>query len=359
MEELVTGGERGRMNLLTAALEQAGDFVMVTDTKKKLGVDPTIVYANQSLLDATGNTREMLLGSAWTTILSPKNDPKIHKAINVRIDAIQPNFHEFLVRRADGSEFWAEFVGRPFHGSDGEDRYRIAVGRDITLRKRAANQISLLFAAIEESRDPTVIFERDDRNGLVPVYENAAAQREGEHRLRRLLEHAKRGPEFEQLLLQGGSTKQFFVDVSEDGTPAVVEFSACALHGHESIEAVITIERTLAQGDSKAATGYRSRLLSVSAMLPAIAEASSSRERFAILRAILLDAFDAEIETGGPGRQRQVTVNALRRRANFTYAGLARTVRWSSELEDTAITALRFCIEAAIEHEEQRLAEAL
>ena len=355
-----THRERERMNLLSAALEQAGDFVMITDTAKTLDGDPTIAYANQSLVESTGNSLEGLIGAPWTKIFSPGNDPQIHKTINARIAHTQASFNEFLVRRADGSEFWAEFVGRPFHGSDGQDRYRIAIGRDITLRKRAANQIALLFAAIEESRDPIVIFERDSDNAIVPVYENVAAQRELKHRFMRLLDHAERGPELEHSLLDHGSTKQIFADIREDGTPAVVEFTARALHNQSSIDAAITMERTLAQGDPKAAAGYRSRLLSVSAMLPAIAEAASSHERFAILRAILLEAFGAEIETGGPGRRRQVTINAAARRASFTYSGLARTVRWSQPLEDTAVTALRFCIEAAIEHEEHnQLTQAL
>ncbi len=346
--------QRERFRLISAALEQAADFIVITDTTSPSLGGPHIVYVNKSVLGATGFDESQIIGKSWLNLLSPDNDPKVWPDMAGRVERNEPNYKEFMFRRADGTDFWVEFVGRPFHGGENDNRYRIAIGRDITLRKRAADQISLLFAAIEESRDPTVIYERNDAGHLVPVYENAQAQRMGRHRLVELLEHRERGPQLTKFLLSGEEARQIFADLRPDGTPAVVEFSARALQGRDRIEAAITVERTLAQGDPKSSSGYRSRLLNVSTMLPAIAEASNTIERFAILRALLLDTFSAEVTTGEPAENARVFIDDAARKATFTYAGLRRVAHWPQPLEDTAITALRFCIEAAIEHEEDR-----
>ncbi len=346
--------QREQFRLISAALEQAADFIVITDTTSPALGGPHIVFVNKSVLEATGFDESEVIGRSWTELLSPKNDPRVWPDMAGRVERSEPNYKEFMIQRADGTDFWVEFVGRPFHGGHNDKRYRIAIGRDITLRKRAADQISLLFAAIEESRDPTVIYERNPTGDLVPVYENARAQRLGRHRLLHLLQNSERGAALAKFLLSGEEARQIFADLRPDGTPAVVEFSARALQGRDRIEAAITVERTLAQGDPKSSSGYRSRLLNVSTMLPAIAEATSTTERFAILRALLLDTFGAEVSTGESSESARVFIDAGSRKATFTYAGLQRTAHWPHTLEDTAITALRFCIEAAIEHEEER-----
>jgi hypothetical protein len=138
--------------------------------------------------------------------------------------------------------------------------------------------------------------------------------------------------------------------------PHIVEFSARSLQTGDGITAVVTVERPLGRAVISNG-GYSSRFLDLCTILPAIAEATSTQERFAILRALLLDTFDAEVESGGVSNATSVHVYPDALFASFAFGGFERIARWSKPLEETAITALRFAIEAAIEHDDARARE--
>ncbi|HEV7178974.1 MAG TPA: PAS domain S-box protein [Candidatus Baltobacteraceae bacterium] len=346
---------RERARLLSAALEQAGDFIVVTDTVPPSRGGPAIIYANASFAQANGYGKDDVIGATWSKFFSPRNDPKVLETINAGLESGSSNFQEFLLRRADGEDVWVEFVDQPFHGMDDNADYRIAIGRDITLRRRAISQISLLHTAVEESRDATIIYERDGSGQLAPIYENEIAAAAGRYRLVELLRGRESGELYEELLTKR-QARRIFADAAVSGMPHIVEFSARSLQTGDGITAVVTVERPLGRAVISNG-GYSSRFLDLCTILPAIAEATSTQERFAILRALLLDTFDAEVESGGVSNATSVHVYPDALFASFAFGGFERIARWSKPLEETAITALRFAIEAAIEHDDARARE--
>jgi len=234
-----------RLRLLSQALEQANDAVMITDaTPPSLG-GPSIVYANPALLGATGYSFDELVGRPSLSIMALSNDPLLLSSVRRNVEFGLSNEREALFTRKDGTSFWMEIVAKPFDDAFDRRAYRILIGRDITLRKRAQDQIGLLIAAIEGAPDRIVLYERGDDGELGVAYENRAAARSGRRRLLEMLapsspiaEHAK------GLLLRGEHIAQFVVDDRSPDRPSIDEFTAWALRSVAGgIEAVITIER--------------------------------------------------------------------------------------------------------------------
>ena len=90
-------------------------------------------------------------------------------------------------------------------------------------------------------------------------------------------------------------------------------------------------------------------MLQIARLLPAIAEATASTERLALLRALLWDAFEAKLKMIGPSKATKVRVDAAERCATFAFDANRYTVSWPHLLEESALTAMRFCIEAVVE----------
>jgi PAS domain S-box-containing protein len=334
--------------MINEAIEQASDFVIVTDSQSHAVGGPRIVYANRALFEATGFEPEDLLGKSYTTIYSKNNDPKLMAAIRDAIEAGKPNYREMLAARKDGSDFWIEFVAKPFTVEDAT--FRMSIGRDITTRKRTFNQIALLFSAFEQSANRVALYEPNEAGELAASYENEPAIAAGSHRLLDLW----RGPAesacaFRERLLAGESVQRIYAESDASGVPAVVELIARGVRNGNELGAVLTIERVLARADGT--EGYSSRLITFARLLPALAEANTTIERFSVLRALLLDTFAAEVEAGQPSTGSGVHIAPGSNTAHFTFSGTSYIARWAKALEPSSLTALRFCIEAAIEQE--------
>ena len=335
--------------LLTEAVEQASDFVIVTDANPHARGGPRIVYANRALFEATGFSPADLIGKPYTAIYSPKNDPGLMNAIREAIESGKPNYREMLAARKDGGEFWIEFVAKPF--SAGGETYRLSIGRDITARKRTLNQIALLFQALEQSPNRIALLEPDDSGELAVSYENEPAARAGSERLLSLWRgESATARRLRKALLAGESVLHIAAEQDAGGAPAVVELTARGVRNGSELGAVLTIERVLATAAT--ARAYQSQLITFARLLPALAEASDTEQRLLVLRTLLLETFEAEIEELGTAAGfDSVQIATRRNTAHFVLAGRSYLATWARPLSDASVTALRFCIEAAIEQE--------
>jgi len=239
-----------RLRLLSQALEQANDAVVITDATPPSRGGPLIVYANPALLGATGYELDEIVGRPSLSIVAGSNDPALLASVRRNVELGLSNEREALITRKDGSTFWMEVVAKPFDDAFEQRSYRILIGRDITLRKRAYNQISLLMAAAEGAPDRIVLYERAADGRLEVAYENAAAARDGRHRLFEMLAPSSPTAERTQAqLLRGELVAQYVVDDRAADGPSIDEFSARAIRNvGDTIEAVITIERRIQEG---------------------------------------------------------------------------------------------------------------
>lgn len=336
------------MSLLAEGVAQASDFMIVTDDTAPSQDGPKILYVNRSFLEATGYDESELAGQPYTAIYSSSNPRALMESVRSSIEAGRPNYREVLARRSDGTEFWMEFVDRPFMTRHGR-HLRLLVGRDITIRRRASNQLALLFAATEQATTPIVIYEQDESSALNVSYENEVAAERNHYHLLSLWDRGDADARaIRNRLERGELVVVTYTRTKYEAPTELVQLAARPIRNESRLEAILTQERVLSAGGA-AGESARSRLIDLAAMLPSLERARDPQERLEMLRALLRSTFDASIElesgAGGDG----VMIDERNRVARFSYRGQAARVEWPGPLEQLAVTALRFAIEAAIE----------
>lgn len=160
--------------LMSRAIEEALDFVLLTDASPPSQGGPFIEYANASLLHALGYTADELAGKPYCVLFAPTNDPVTLESIARNIEAAKDNEKEIQLRRKDGNTFWVEFTGRPLLEADGSVSHWVSVGRDITANREALAQTAAFMKALDTVSEHIEIYAR--ANGeYFPVFVNSAA----------------------------------------------------------------------------------------------------------------------------------------------------------------------------------------
>jgi PAS domain S-box-containing protein len=159
------------LGLLARVLDEAQDFILITDSTPPSRGGPFIRYANESLLRSTGYTAGELTGKPYSALLDESNDPVTMESIAQSFELQQVSEKELRLRRKDGSVFWVEFTGKPL--SEEDANYWVAVGRDITVRRRAQDEMAALLNAIDAVSDHLEIYVREDGR-YVAAFQNAA-----------------------------------------------------------------------------------------------------------------------------------------------------------------------------------------
>lgn len=161
------------VRLLSRIVDEASDFVLITDSTPPSQGGPFIEYANESLLQATGYTLRELEGLPYATVIADENDPFVLHTISENIEAARVNEKEIMLRRKDGTPFWVEFTGKPLLDEATQRRHWVSLGRDITLRRQAVEQMATLMTAMDsvsghleiytlENGDYTAVFRNQD-----------------------------------------------------------------------------------------------------------------------------------------------------------------------------------------------------
>ena len=150
------------MRLLSRAINEALDFVIVTDFTPPSAGGPFIEYVSSPFLKATGYRGVDLVGQSYSAILDPKNDPLALRAIEQNIEEGHDTEKEVMIQRKDGSTFWVEYTIRPLRQPDGKYSHWVCVGRDISLRRRTHEQMAALLAAIDAVDRHVEIYALED-----------------------------------------------------------------------------------------------------------------------------------------------------------------------------------------------------
>lgn len=163
------------LTVLTRAVDEATDLVLVTDSEPPSRGGPYMLYANRQFLDATGYTAAEIAGQSYSLIMAENNDPATMQSIIQNLEELKDCEKEILLRRKDGSSFWVEFASRPLSFTDeGKPAHWVAVGRDITARRQTQAQMAALVNAIDASSDHLEIYVLEN-GAYVPAFQNAAS----------------------------------------------------------------------------------------------------------------------------------------------------------------------------------------
>lgn len=160
--------------LLSRVVDEASDFVLITDFTPPSRGGPFIEYANESLLQATGYTLRELRDLSYLAIIADDNDPVVLQTISDNLEASRVNEKEILLRRKDGSSFWVEFAGKPLRDDATAREHWVAIGRDITLRRQSVEQLATLMTAIDAVSGHLEIYALENGQ-YTAIFRNAEA----------------------------------------------------------------------------------------------------------------------------------------------------------------------------------------
>jgi PAS domain S-box-containing protein len=130
-----------QLRLLEACVAHLNDIVLITEPEPLDEPGPRIVFVNEAFTRQTGYTREEALGRSPRFLQGPATDRlalgRMHEALAQGL----PSKEELINYKKDGSIFWVEIDVVPITGLNGQTSHFVAVQRDITARKEAADRL--------------------------------------------------------------------------------------------------------------------------------------------------------------------------------------------------------------------------
>lgn len=127
--------EEERLKLLSAAITQANDAVIITETPRRIYAIPKIVYVNPAFSKMTGYSYDEVVGKP-PTIFIGKNAMVEQQTILSKATEFNKEFiFEAINRRKNGEEYWAKFSMIPVADSFDEHSHWISIQSDITEQK--------------------------------------------------------------------------------------------------------------------------------------------------------------------------------------------------------------------------------
>ncbi len=116
------------------ALEKISQGVLIA------GADQVVVYANAGFERLTGYRAADVIGENCRFLQGPRSDPETISAIRTALRTGEIFDGEILNYRKDGTPFWNDLTVTPIRNDQGEIQQFIAIQRDVTERRNAAEK---------------------------------------------------------------------------------------------------------------------------------------------------------------------------------------------------------------------------
>ena len=165
---------------LVAAVEQAADGIVVTDT------DGNIQYVNPAFTAMTGYTRDEAVGQNPRILKSGREPAEFYKDLWKTIRSGGVWRGEVINRRKDGTFYTEEMRITPVQDSEGKISGYIAIKQDVTERRAAEEARRLLAAIVENSEDAIAAYTPEGiiltwNRGAEAIFGYAAGDAIGKH----------------------------------------------------------------------------------------------------------------------------------------------------------------------------------
>jgi len=151
-----------QLMLLETSISRLNDIVLIAEALPAGELEPRIVFVNDAFEHHTGYGRDDVLGQTPHMLLGP--DPQLGK-LRRMATALQQKRQvrgELMIYKKGGSWFWVELEIVSVLASSGELTHWVAVGRDITERKAAEDEIHHLafYDALTELPNRQLLLDR-------------------------------------------------------------------------------------------------------------------------------------------------------------------------------------------------------
>jgi diguanylate cyclase (GGDEF)-like protein/PAS domain S-box-containing protein len=129
-----------QLRLLHFAVLQSSEALLITDAELDLP-GPRIVFANPAFSRMTGYDVTELIGLTPRILQGPRTDRTLLLRLRAELERGETFSGEAVNYRKDGSEYDQEWHVAPVQNADGVTTHYVAVLRDITARKQAAQAL--------------------------------------------------------------------------------------------------------------------------------------------------------------------------------------------------------------------------
>ncbi|WP_395741765.1 PAS domain S-box protein [Prosthecobacter sp.] len=133
--------DQEQLRLLETCVARLNDIVIITEPEPLVEPGPRIVFVNDAFTRQTGYSREETLGRSPRFLQGPATDRFALGRMHAALAQGLPSKEELINYKKDGTAFCIEIDIVPINGPDGRPTHFVAVQRDITARKEAADRL--------------------------------------------------------------------------------------------------------------------------------------------------------------------------------------------------------------------------
>ncbi len=167
---LFTQDGSSTLKLLESTLSSIHDSVIITESWPIEEPGPRIVYVNRAFTQLTGYSAEEVLGKTPRILQGSRTDKTVLAELKRALYSKESIKAELLNYRKDGTEYWVESIINPVCNEQGECTHMVAIQRDITARKQTEQELTQLYAAVNECTEGVAVLDLADGH----VYLNQA-----------------------------------------------------------------------------------------------------------------------------------------------------------------------------------------
>ena len=135
--------EQELLRLLQTSIARLNDIVLIAEAGHE-GAWPKIVFVNEAFVQQTGYSRAEVMGRTPELLQGPQTQRNALKRINHALSNTLPVAAELIYYKKNGVQFWLELSIVPVDYQNRGLTHWVIVGRDITDRKAADEQIEHL-----------------------------------------------------------------------------------------------------------------------------------------------------------------------------------------------------------------------
>jgi diguanylate cyclase (GGDEF)-like protein/PAS domain S-box-containing protein len=132
------------LRLTAAAVARLNDMVVIARVVDGPGAEQPIMFVNDAFQRRTGYQRAEVMGRSWRMLLGADTDRGEIDRIAGAVARTEAVTAELLYYTKLGASYWVELELVPFADEGGKNTHWVAVGRDITDRKKSEGRIHRL-----------------------------------------------------------------------------------------------------------------------------------------------------------------------------------------------------------------------
>ena len=156
-----------KLRVLSQAVEQARESVLITEADPLDEPGPRIAYVNSAFEEMTGYTEEEVLGKTPRILQGPETSRPVLNSLQEALEAEEPWQGETTNYRKDGTPFLTQWNVAPVRDDDGNVEYWVSVQRDVTEEREREETLRRQKYLLEQAQRLTGAWMADVQTGEV------------------------------------------------------------------------------------------------------------------------------------------------------------------------------------------------